>query len=162
MSIKFVEGDLIKAFKEEKVQVIVHVVNCQGVMGSGFAKQIKEELFKVYEQYRDTASEATNSKDLLGDVIPVSYAGKENVRTVYNLFGQNQYGPGKRHLNYGALAEGLLYIAEDCERRHVGSVGFPYLMGSDRAGGDWQIVYEMIEHFFKDMDVYIYKLPRGD
>jgi hypothetical protein len=31
-------------------------------------------------------------------------------------------------------------------------------MGSDRAGGDWEIVLEMIEFYFKDHTVKIYKL----
>jgi len=37
-------------------------------------------------------------------------------------------------------------------------IGFPFKMGSDRAKGDWDIVLEMIEFYFKDHNVKIYKL----
>ena len=46
------------------------------------------------------------------------------------------------HLHYGKLANLLSYV-----RRHTRgcSIGIPYKMGCDRAGGDWEIVCEIIE-----------------
>jgi hypothetical protein len=31
-------------------------------------------------------------------------------------------------------------------------------MGADRAGGDWEIVLELVEFYLKDYDVHIYQL----
>jgi hypothetical protein len=41
----------------------------------------------------------------------------------------------------------------------MSKVGFPHKMGSDRAGGDWDIVLEMIKYYFKDHQVKVYRLP---
>jgi hypothetical protein len=59
-------------------------------------------------------------------------------------------------LNYAALATALKIMANDCGMYDV--IGFPYKIGSDRAGGDWEIVLEMIEFYFKDHTVKIYQL----
>jgi len=36
---------------DAQTNVIAHQVNCQGIMGSGIAKQIKEKWFDVFKQY---------------------------------------------------------------------------------------------------------------
>ena len=43
--------------------IIVHQTNCQGVMGSGIAKQVKErypEVFNAYYHYCKTTSNTTS------------------------------------------------------------------------------------------------------
>lgn len=40
--IKIIQGDLLEA----KENIIAHQVNCKGVMGSGVAKQIKQNIIK--------------------------------------------------------------------------------------------------------------------
>lgn len=54
------------------------------------------------------------------------------------------------------IVEGNLLDAFDAGEVNV--VGFPFKMGSDRAGGDWNIVLEMIDFHFQDNEVIIYKL----
>ena len=46
--IKVVYGDLMQATED----IIVHQVNCKGVMGSGVAKQIKANFPEVFNEYR--------------------------------------------------------------------------------------------------------------
>ena len=43
---------LLDALDRKEVDVIGHVVNCQGVMGGGIAKSIKERYPSVYEEYK--------------------------------------------------------------------------------------------------------------
>jgi hypothetical protein len=78
-------------------------------------------------------------------------------RWVFNLFAQFDYGITKRQLNYGAIGMCL-----DSMSRYVtegeDTIGFPYKIGCDRAGGDWNIVLEMIKFYFKNYDVKIYNL----
>ena len=38
------------------------------------------------------------------------------------------------------------------------TIGFPYKIGCGLAGGDWNIVYNIIEDEFKDYNIKIYKL----
>jgi len=161
MTIQLVKGNLLDAFDAGEVDVIGHCVNYQGVIGSGIAEQIKYRYPEVYRRYR-LSYEAPHHKvfnPLLGRaqfVVP----DEENYpwKIVVNLFGQDHYGTHKRQLNYGAISHSL-----DTMRKHVGfynpkAIGFPYKMGSDRAGGDWAIVQEMIEYYFRGYDVKIYQL----
>ena len=47
--IKYKIGDLLTAPQK----CIAHQVNCQGVMGSGVAKAIRNEYPKVYKEYKE-------------------------------------------------------------------------------------------------------------
>ena len=48
MEIIYKNGNLLDA----QTAVIAHQVNCQGVMGSGVAKQIRDKWTNVYTAYR--------------------------------------------------------------------------------------------------------------
>jgi len=153
MAIEIVSGDLLDALDNRDVDVIGHIVNCQGVMGSGIAKSIKQRYPSVYEIYFNTCLKSEDKSNLLG-LAEGCYIAKQ--KWVYNLHAQLDYGTYKRQLNYGAIAECLIRMAYEADPRCY--IGFPFKMGSDRAGGDWTIVLEMIEFYFKDHSVKIYKL----
>lgn len=156
MTIEFVNGDLLDGLDNQEVNVIGHVVNCQGVMGSGIAFSIKQRYPMVFERYRGHWDRAEWKAELLGTAQAV-YINKRPYRHVFNLFAQFDYGRDKRNLNYGAIAEALQGMAKQTSD-DIFKIGFPFKMGSDRAGGDWSIVLEMIEFYFKDHNVKIYKL----
>lgn len=126
-----IKGNLVSAVLNGEVDMMMHVCNCQGVMGSGIAKEVKEripEAYKVYTNY------------------PINLGGYSRSRTVINLYAQDKYGYGKRHLNYGALSLALHDVFDDLdESGFVGTVGVPHYMGSGLAGGDWEIVLEILE-----------------
>lgn len=153
MTIEIVSGDLLDAFDKGEVTTIGHVVNCQGVMGSGIAKSIRDRYPRVYDFYVKFCSEFTYKHEFLGAAQPVYL---DNCSSVWNLFAQNRYGSPTRDLNYGAIGNCLREMADDLDVDEP--IGFPYKMGSDRAKGDWDIVLEMIEFYFKDHNVRIYKL----
>lgn len=156
MTVKIISGNLLDAFDRGEVDVIGHVVNCQGVMGSGIAKSVRERYPQVYTDYREKCVFERDSANNLGSAQFVSVGGDHGSnRDVVNLFAQNYYGTDKRYLNYGALAQSLATMSIFY---WASSIGFPYKMGSDRAGGDFNIVLEMIEFYFKNNDVKIFKL----
>jgi O-acetyl-ADP-ribose deacetylase (regulator of RNase III) len=147
MAIEFVKGCLLDAFDKGEVTVIGHVVNCQHKMNSGIAKSIRGRYPQVYDFYMETDCQ-------LGLCRSIGWGRK----TVCNLYAQDKYGyDGKRYLSYPALAESL-----SCMSKHVvdstSLIGFPFKMGADRAGGDWNTVLEMIDFHFKDHKVKIYQL----
>lgn len=149
--IKFVEGDLLKATEN----IIVHQVNCQGVMGSGLAKQIRSKYPIVYQEYVKLCSRFTDNKNLLGAVQMVKVSDGQ---VVVNLFGQYNYGREKmQYTDYEALSSGLLEI-KNTAKRHQVSVALPQNIGCALGGGNWDIVYKMIESIFYDYNVTIYKL----
>lgn len=137
---------------ESGADVICHQVNCQGVMGSGIAKQVREKYPFVYEQYRKLCDMCSEERSILlgqTQITPTPINDKE-WKYIANLFAQESYGyDGKCYTNYDALKECLLYVKRYCSDKVI---AIPYLMGCHRGGGDWNIVYKMIEEVFADSD----------
>lgn len=156
MTIEIVSGDLLDALDRREVDVIGHIVNCQGVMGSGIAKSIKDRYPAVYEEYKAFHNDTKGGEYLLGRS-QECYISESPVdsRSVFNLHAQLDFGTHKRQLNYGALGKCLFQMEKDTRGAVV---GFPYLLGCGLAGGSWEVVLEMIEFYFKDHTVKIYKL----
>lgn len=75
--------------------IILHQVNCKGVMGCGVALAIRNKWPKVYEKYREHYQKA---KLGMIQIIPI----KDDLFVV-NLFAQDRYGREKRHTNYDAV-----------------------------------------------------------
>lgn len=146
MEIIYKIGNLLDA----QTAVIAHQVNCQGVMGSGIAKQIKEKWFNVFDGYKKYCDN-TWYHQLLGSCLLVDI---NNEQYVANLFGQNEYGrDGKRYTDYEALYESLERLVTQMVGINKKSVAFPYKMSSDRGGADWNVVLAMIESIFKNTDI---------
>lgn len=62
MAVKVVDGDLFST----KAKYICHQVNCQGKMGSGVARQIREKYPTVYQWYKVKCSEGAREKERFG------------------------------------------------------------------------------------------------
>lgn len=131
--------------------VICQQVNCQGVMGSGLAKAIRDKWPIVYEQYKNFRS--------LRDLVLLGQYHYVNVAPdlwVCNIFGQLNYGyDGKRYTDYGALKMAFINMMDLCLSAKCGYEVkentvhyFPFRFGCDRGGGDWSIVSQMIEFYF--------------
>jgi O-acetyl-ADP-ribose deacetylase (regulator of RNase III) len=148
--IKIVQGDVTKASEN----IIIHQVNCQGKMGSGVAKGIRSSFPKVYDEYMKMCEWAKEKERLLGHAQVVQVGDN---KYIVNLFSQLFYGyDGKRYTSYDALYDGFSYIAEHAKRTNK-SVAMPYLIGCGLGGGDWGIVYRIIEQIFGDYEVTLYQ-----
>ena len=152
MPIKFVKGNAVDALIDGEIDVLLHVCNNKGVMGSGIALEIKNKIPDAYQVYKGDPE--------LGEVTIGKY-GDYHVCRVYNMVAQEGYGRGIRHLNYGALADCLHQAAIEASYSGSPAIGLPYKMGADRAGGNWEIVLEMVIYFLKDFDVVVYELENG-
>lgn len=141
-------GDLLKA----KENIIVHQVNCQGVMGSGLALSIRKKYPNVYEEYRNYCVRNVSDK-LLGRCLLVRI--KPN-KYVCNLFGQFSYGRTATHTNYSAFRKALKLLAKLANEKDY-SVAFPFKIGSNLAGGDWNIIKQIIEEEMKGIEYTVYK-----
>lgn len=117
-------------------------------MGSGVAKQVRRLYPLAYESYRFICDqEKDNPSGLLGRIQPVrcKAAGSGmGMKTIVNMFAQDRYGYDRnRYTDYKAFEhclEELLYIAEPGS-----TIAMPYKIGCGLAGGDWDIVYGLIE-----------------
>lgn len=162
MSVYFDIGNLLDA----PVDYICHQVNCQGRMGSGIAKQIRERWPIVYEQYmagfKAIEEESVKWEDQL-DVSEVLLGRLQQIKvndkqTVINMFAQQYYGyDGKRYTSYDAFWACLGGIRDSVPKGS--KIGFPAKIGCGLGGANWEVIFRMIEQVLGDeYEVYIYML----
>lgn len=149
--IKHIKCDIL----ESGADVILHQVNCRGAMNSGVAKQIRQKWPWVYWQYMYACRTASPER-LLGCTQTVFV---NEYQAVINLFTQKDFGyDGKKYTDYDALKEALMLAQKHF---HGKTIAIPYKMSCCRGGGDWNIVYKMIEEIFSDEDVLICEYDGG-
>lgn len=147
------DGNLLKA---DDVDIIAHQVNCQGTYGAGIAKQIANKFPKAKENYLRMCK-ATNTEYLLGRV----HTSSELTPIIADLFGQEYYGKyGQyykehgRQTNYKKLKSAMTELRKRFPDKVV---GMPYGIGCGLAGGDWDVVYNIIKEVFNGHKVILYK-----
>lgn len=146
--IKIINGNILDA----KEDYIGHQVNCHGVMGAGLAKQLRNKSKLVFSSYKSLC-DRSDPRELLGTVQVVRVA--EN-KYVANIFGQLNYGRSKLNTDYDALRKALVQLKTEAEY-YDKSIALPYGIGCGLAGGDWDVVYRLIDEVFEDYDVTLYK-----
>jgi len=134
----------------EGINIICHVANCQNNFGSGIAAQIKSRYPEAYEA--DTEyNEKYGKENILGSF---SGAVLPDGKKILNFYAQYNYGRDKRQLDYEAFClclERLKTGIKKSEKKYI--IGFPYKIGSDRAGGDWNVVLVMIHSVFDNSGI---------
>lgn len=154
MELKNINGNLL----DSKADLIIHQVNCLGVMGGGVALAIKNKWPVVFEEYEKLFRNSNDwSRELLGRIQVVKI---NETQSVVNLFGQAECGYGGRFTSYDAVDDALAKIVTYCTNNGVKSVALPYKMSSDRGGANWNVILEMVKQRFEplDIDVEIWKL----
>ena len=134
--------------------VIMHQANCMSVMGGGIAKTIAQVYPKAS---REDKAFPYSPEERLGKF---SYANINNKVIVVNLYGQYSIGRGLQ-TNYDKLEESIdrfLSFAEENDF-NLSKVGVPYKMGCGLAGGDWGIVYKILnrQSEIHQVDIYTYE-----
>ena len=127
---------------------IVQVVNNVGAYGAGVSGAIAKKWPRVKESF-------DNSVRALGIV---NWVQVEEAIFVGNMYAQNglRSKTNQKPLRYGCLAECLLSVRQ-CRFAYV---HMPKI-GCGLAGGDWNIVSEIIQDTLVDygVEVYVYELP---
>lgn len=147
--IKIIHGDLLSS----SAKYICHQVNCQGVMGSGVAKQIRERWPVAFERYKIRCDGALDKKILLGSAqfVPV-----DDGRAVVNMFAQENYGrDGAVYTNHEAFMNACQAIER--ESGLGDTIAMPYRIGSGLGGGDWGVIMDILTTVFKDRHLTLYK-----
>ena len=164
--INVIKGNLL----DSDCDYICHQVNCQGVMGSGVAKAIREKWPVVYKEYQnwynywcqkvlDDYGGCENcpnpSEVILGHILMVKV---DNNQTVINMAAQQYYGyDGKRYTSYDAFWMCLGEIKNNVPKGS--KIAFPYNIGCCRGGANWEVIYAMIVAVLnEDYDIYFYRL----
>ena len=119
--------------------IIAHGVNCQGVMGSGVAKAIRNKWPEVYEIYRDLP----RGKGLLGVCNLVTL--EQGRLYVANCYTQVFYGYNGRFASPDAIKSSLESVYMWAEHYKL-PIYLPKI-GAGRGGLDWKTeVLPIIEY----------------
>lgn len=146
MSIIYVKGNLLDAPQ----QLIAHQVNCQGVMGSGVAKALRDRWPSLFMGYKVFIDQVPH-----GELLGKTYVHQTfDNKFILNIFSQDKYLPRTVcHTNYQAMEKAFI----DLKESFAGDMAIPKI-GCGLGGGDWDIVSGLIESIFDDRNVYVYEL----
>jgi O-acetyl-ADP-ribose deacetylase (regulator of RNase III) len=152
--LNYVIGDLLKS----DCDVIAHQCNCFMAFGSGIAGQIRQQLPGAYKSFiKDDRSPETKLGSYCAATTDVG-----SFLAVYNLYGQFTYGTNKVQTIYPALSKSLTGMMKDLDDNDIlktVKIGIPYRIGCGLAGGDWEIVEEMLhdvsDRYQRDIHIYI-------
>ena len=121
-----------------------------GKMNSGVAKAIREKWPIVFTKYMELYNQNTKNgyNTLLGDIQIIDLNDYKpdtwpKSPVIINMFGQFDYGyDGKRYTSYNAFWSCLGHIREFVPKGS--KIAFPYKIGCDRGGANWDVIYTMI------------------
>lgn len=156
--IEYIKGDLFKDYHP----IIAHGCNSLGVMGSGFAKQVKAKFPDVYRQY---ALWFVDNKLSLGVIQIVPTKDPLDGRDMYitNCITQQGYGLSIQHVDYDAVnqcMEGLathLKWATKLRPKFWTHIAMPKI-GAGLGGGDWAVIEPIIKRHLDQFHVKVYEL----
>lgn len=144
------EGDLIALAKKGEFDVITHGCNCVCTMGAGIAPQMARTF--GCDNYPLEELSTQGNIDKLGRIdwkyFPILNIDKSVLKNIVVINSYTQYlpAPWLKPLDYEALALCLRKINHIFKGKHI---GLPQI-GCGLAGGDWNIVKEIIQTELKD------------
>lgn len=141
MPIEFVSGDLYA--NVHGVEAFAHGCNCQGSMGAGIAKGLRERYPAMFEQYR-ARCKAEPRQFNLGDAWLWKEEGKPSV---FNLGTQEKYW--RARASYEAIEQALVKMRELADAEGIRSIAIPRI-GVGYGGLSWRKVRAIVENVFGD------------
>ena len=133
---------------------IVHQTNCF-TMGSGLAKS----LYLKYPIIKEAHSKFVKSMPAIDCLGKVGFIMAAEELCICNLYGQYNYGyDGGRYTDYHALKTGLETINDHTPPFCL--IYIPYGIGAGLGGGDWNVIYQIIESVFSksSKEIFICKI----
>jgi len=142
--IEQIYGDLLSS----DMQVIAHGCNCFHTMSAGIAKEIKIKYPQAF---------AADKATIYGDINKLGTYSRATITEIpldiINCYTQHKFGTDKVHVDYDAIIKVMTKIKNDYSPAI--RIGFPRI-GCGLAGGDWDIVYSILDRVFDDRFVWIY------
>ena len=131
--------------------IIAQGCNCHITQGSGVAGQLREyptvfEADQEFGRYADKSKLGEYSIAAIGDNV-----------TVLNMYTQFGYGTNTRHANYSAIAH--CFARANLEFGSY-TIVIPKI-GSDLAGGDWDIIEQIIDDATPELAVTVLNYVGG-
>jgi O-acetyl-ADP-ribose deacetylase (regulator of RNase III) len=133
--IVYIEGDVLKSDE----RIIVHGCNCFNTMGSGIARQIRERFPEAYAADVQTTWGDKLKLGRFTDALCENAHG--NPVHVINAYTQYKYTRTEVDVDYDALKSALTRVCLEFRNKVV---ALPKI-GCGLAGGDWEVVEEILE-----------------
>lgn len=153
--IRYVKGDATDP-QGSGAKVIVHCCNDENKWGQGFVLALSAKWTEPEAAYRRMTARRLG----MVEFVAVDLEHWQSPLYVANLIGQH----GTRSLSnptpirYGAIHRGLLAIERFCTQdTPVASVHMPR-MGAGLAGGNWDVIEDLIEDALVGINVTVYDL----
>jgi len=159
MSVKIISGNII----DSDAQYIAHQCNCLTTYGAGTAKAIFDKFpYSDIYKTREFCSNWRKSRDKAPSI--VIRGNGEGERYVINMLAQ--IFPGKPKFTDGIdCSEKRLKYFREClisilKISGLKSIAFPYGIGCNLAGGDWEKYSDMLDGFsrYVNGDVFILRI----
>lgn len=145
--IKYIHGDVFKS----SANIIAHGCNCRGGFGAGIAVQVAKLFPKARDMYM---KKFHNEGWRVGEVQLVHVGGD---KFIANCATQDKYGSPKGGAVYVSY-EGFRVVMEELKKNCLEynlTLAMPKI-GSDLAGGDWNILEGILNEVFSDMEIEVY------
>lgn len=143
--INIINGNILDA----KEDIIVHQVNCKGIMGGGVARQLANQYKDLEKEYSQFCKNYNNDYERLKGSVVFYRQGK----TICNMFSQKE--------NFNTDYESMKLALNNIKKFAIAngySIAIPYKIGCGIANGDWSTVEQIIIDTFADYDVTLYRL----
>ena len=138
---KIIQGDLLDLAADGVFDVIVHGCNCQNTMGAGIAKSIRRRFPAAYAADIETIKGSINK---LGSVSCATVSGL----TIVNAYTQIHWRGQGTKADYEAIRSCFRKIKSEFSGKRI---GYP-MIGAGLAGGDWDIISEIINEELESED----------
>lgn len=135
MKIEYRQGDLF----ETDIKHIAHGCNARGVMGKGFALQVKTRFPQAFKEYRNLC--LWNAATILGTAQFVDCDEKIIINVITQRDYARSYNDPGRYVSYDALAQAMAAINERIPGQQL---ALPRI-GAQLGGGRWEILERIIE-----------------
>jgi O-acetyl-ADP-ribose deacetylase (regulator of RNase III) len=142
-----IKGDIIELFNDGVFDILIHGCNCFNIMGSGVAKSIKDRYPEAYNADLKTKK---GDKSKLGSITVAPIINQDKTQYIVNAYTQYNYGRDKCYVDYDAVRScfyniNMLYSDPSIK------FGYPKI-GAGLAGGNWDIISNIIDEELKDRD----------
>ena len=131
-------------------RMLLHQVNCVGVMGAGIAAQVRKRFPDCYDAYKRICS-----KDCLGKI----YVHDCGAIKICNAFGQQGISRTTRMTDYIAWQSILQALIAELDRLQqlgqIWTVVAPYGIGCGLGGGSWPTMFDMLKGAFTKHELII-------
>lgn len=141
---EIVKGDLLQMGRDGKFDIIVHGCNCFNTMGSGIARQIREQFPDAWLADQETLAGDRNKLHNY----TIGMAGRLVIINAYTQYSFNKSGEAADVFEY----ESFYAILQKLNTRFGKyRFGFP-MIGMGLAGGRQDVILGMLQEFGKEVE----------